>query len=58
MLKLLTYGYFAINGGSNAHYSNGAFRFSYPPWDNRDVGDDLTNPKPSFIGEKLIKYFL
>lgn len=53
--QTLTYGYFAINGGSNAHYTNGAFRFAYPPWDDRDVGDDLTNPKPSFVGNKINK---
>ena len=46
-------GTFAINGGSATSYSNGAFRFAYPPWDDRDVGDDLTNPKPSFVGEKI-----
>jgi len=50
-------GTFAINGGSATSYSNGAFRFAYPPWDDRDVGDDLTNPKPSFVGEKINKIF-
>ena len=50
-------GTFAINGGSSQTYSNGAFRFAYPPWDNRDVGDDLTNPKPSFIDNKINKIF-
>ncbi len=50
-------GTFAINGGSATSYSNGAFRFAYPPWDDRDVGDDLTNPKPSFVGEKINKLF-
>jgi len=48
-------GTFAINGGSATSYSNGAFRFAYPPWDDRDVGDDLTNPKPSFVGNKINK---
>ena len=50
-------GTFAINGGSSQTYSNGAFRFAYPPWDNRNVGDDLTNPKPSFIDSKINKIF-
>ena len=48
-------GTFAINGGSATSYSNGAFRFAYPPWDDRDVGDDLTNPKPSFVDNKINK---
>ena len=50
-------GTFAINGGSATSYSNGAFRFAYPPWDDRDVGDDLTNPKPSFVDNKINKLF-
>ena len=53
--QTLTNGYFSINGGSNTHYPNGAFRFDYPPWDDRDVGDDLTNPKPSFVNNKINK---
>ena len=48
--QTLTHGYFAINGGSDGHYANGAFRFSYPDWGKRDVGDDITNSPPSFIG--------
>ena len=55
--QTLTYGYFAINGGSDGHYSNGAFRFGYPDWSIRDVGDDITNPKPSFVGKKINKIF-
>ena len=50
-------GTFAINGGSATSYSNGAFRFAYPPWDDRDVGDDLTNPKPSFVDHTINKLF-
>ena len=53
--QTLTYGYFAINGGSNAHYSNGAFQFSYPDWGKRDVGDDVTNGEPSFVGYPIQK---
>ena len=55
--QTLTHGYFSINGGSNTHYGNGAFKFAYPSWDDRAVGDDLTNPKPSFVGEKINKIF-
>ena len=53
--QTLTHGYFAINGGSNAYYSNGAFRFDYPDWGKRDVGDDITNAPPSFIGYPILK---
>ena len=53
--QTLTWGYFSINGGSNAHYANGAFRFSYPDWGKRDVGDDVTNSVPSFIGNPIQK---
>ena len=53
--QTLTHGYFAINGGSNTHYANGAFRFGYPDWSLRDAGDDVTNPKPSFIGYPIQK---
>ena len=53
--QTLTWGYFSINGGSNAHYVNGAFRFSYPDWGKRDVGDDVTNSVPSFIGNPIQK---
>jgi len=55
--QTLTYGYFAINGGSNTHYARGAYRFDYPAWSERDVGDDITNPKPSFVGKKVNKIF-
>ena len=55
--QTLTYGYFAINGGANSHYANGAYRFGYPDWSERDVGDDITNPKPSFVDKKINKIF-
>lgn len=48
--QTLTHGYFAINGAANTHHPNGAFRFSYPDWGKRDVGDDITNAPPSFVG--------
>jgi len=48
-------GTFAINGGSSQTYSNGAFQFGYPDWGKRDVGDDLTNSEPSFVGHPIQK---
>ena len=42
-------GTYAINGGSSRTYSNGVFKFDYPAWGKRDVGDDVTNSPPSFI---------
>ena len=48
--QTLTLGYFSINGAANTHHSNGAFRFDYPDWGKRDVGDDITNSAPSFVG--------
>ena len=42
--------YDTINGGGGTtNYTNGFFRFSYPDWGKRDVGDDLTNSEPSFV---------
>ncbi len=48
-------GTFAINGGSAQTYSNGAFQFGYPDWGKRDVGDDITNGEPSFVGHRIQK---
>ena len=48
-------GTFSINGGGSTTYSNGAFRFSYPDWGKRDCGDDITNSKPSFVGQEIQK---
>ena len=48
-------GTFAINGGSAQTYSNGAFQFGYPDWGQRDVGDDITNSEPSFVGNPIQK---
>ena len=48
-------GSFSINGGGATTYSNGAFRFSYPDWGKRDCGDDITNSKPSFVGQQIQK---
>ena len=50
-------GTFSINGGGSTSYANGAFRFEYPPWDDRKVGDDRTYPKPSFVDNKINKIF-
>ena len=43
-------GTYSINGGGSTSYANGVFRFDYPEWGVRDVGDDITNAPPSFIG--------
>jgi len=48
-------GTYAINGGSSQTYSNGVFELTKPAWIDRTVGDDLTNPKPSFVGFKISK---
>ena len=48
-------GSYAINGGSTRTYSNGCFKFDYPDWGKRDVGDDVTNSKPSFVGNPIQK---
>jgi len=48
-------GTFSINGGGATSYANGAFRFDYPDWGVRDVGDDITNAAPSFIGYPIQK---
>jgi hypothetical protein len=46
-------GTFSINGGGATSYPNGAFRFQNPDWGKRDVGDDITNPQPSFVGNPI-----
>ena len=48
-------GTFSINGGSATSYTNGAFQFGYPDWGQRDVGDDITNSEPSFVGNPIQK---
>ena len=48
-------GTYAINGGSSRSYTNGCFKFDYPDWGKRDVGDDITNSKPSFVGNPIQK---
>tara|TARA_R100001082_G_scaffold99877_1_gene68763 strand:+ start:604 stop:4011 length:3408 start_codon:yes stop_codon:yes gene_type:complete len=53
--QTLTHGSFDINGAAETHHANGAFRFSYPPWGERDVGDDITNAAPSFVGYPIQK---
>ena len=42
--------YDTINGGGGTTaYGNGFFQFAYPDWGVRDVGDDITNGRPSFV---------
>ena len=48
-------GQYSINGGSSRNYTNGCFKFDYPDWGERDVGDDVTNSKPTFIGNPIQK---
>ena len=48
-------GTYPINGGSTQTYSNGVFEVVKPDWIDRHVGDEVTNPDPSFIGKKLTK---
>ena len=37
--------------------ANGTFTLSEVEWDNRNIGDDNTNPLPSFVGKKLRSIF-
>ncbi len=48
-------GTYAINGGSSQTYANGVFEVTKPNWIDRLVGDDGTNPKPSFVGYNINK---
>ena len=36
-------------------YTNGRFLVQKPTWEERDVGDENTNPKPTFVGHKINK---
>ena len=48
--------YTTINGGGGTtSYPNGFFQFDYPDWGKRDVGDDVTNGEPSFVGYPIQK---
>ena len=37
--------------------TDGSFKFSEITWENRDVGDDVTNPVPSFVGSTIRNMF-
>ena len=37
--------------------ADGTFHFRPIAWENRDVGDDLTNPMPSFVGNTIRNMF-
>jgi len=54
-LTFVEAGTYAINGGSSRNYTNGVFKFDYPAWSERDAGDDITNPTPSFVGYPIQK---
>jgi len=48
--------YNTINSGAGqTNYPNGFFQFGYPNWGKRDVGDDITNGEPSFVGHRIQK---
>ena len=50
--------YDTINGGvGTTSYPNGFFQFDYPDWGKRDVGDDITNPEPTFVGYPIQRMF-
>lgn len=38
--------------------ADGTFTFAQIQWENRNVGDEFTNPDPLFIGEKVHSVFL
>jgi hypothetical protein len=38
--------------------TDGSFVFQVAPWEPREAGDDLTNPLPSFVGNKINDIFL
>ena len=35
--------------------ANGTFTIEQPTWDSRTIGDENTNPDPSFVGQKINK---
>ena len=37
--------------------ANGTFQLSFVSWDSRQVGDDNTNPFPTFLGKKISQTF-
>ena len=37
--------------------TDGSFSYSAITWENRDVGDDITNPIPSFVGSTIRNMF-
>ncbi len=39
----------------SSSYTNGRFLIQNPTWEERLVGDDITNPKPTFVGYKINK---
>lgn len=56
-----------LTGGADNAFSEGdwikivgdasTFVFEEVPWEDRDAGDDLTNPKPSFVDEEITDVF-
>ena len=44
-----------VRENPSGSYSNGRFLVQNPTWEERLIGDDITNPKPTFIGHKINK---
>ena len=44
-----------VRENPSGSYSNGRFLVQNPTWEDRLVGDDITNPKPTFVGYKINK---
>ena len=51
-------GTYNINGTGSQSYSNGIFKVQPIEWVDRLVGDESSNPSPSFLGEKINKLLL
>ena len=45
--------YVDLNGVGADISTTGAFRYQNPDWGQRDVGDDITNPQPSFVNNPI-----
>ena len=54
-LRRVDPGTYSINGGPSQSYPNGVFEVVNPSWNDRLVGDDNTNPEPTFVGNKIQK---
>ena len=48
-------GNFRLSELDGSNYTISGTQYSVPQWDNALVGDDVTNPEPSFIGKNISK---